>query len=250
MRWPNVQWLALAALIIGIFSGPRGLQAQQPDSITAIVTAPANGQQLFGQVQIIGSAAHPTAFESYTLEYDDLGDPAVQWLLVQPRVQQQVQNNVLGAWNTIMVPDGVYQLRLRVVLTDGQIGEFTVTNLRVINSAPTPLPTAGAALEPGVPTPGPSPTSAIDQPPSNNPAAGITGLDVPTPESVSTGSASETSTATTRINTGRIWRAFCSGVYITLIVFGIMFVYMLLRGRLRPVTQRLMWHIQDELDDR
>jgi len=49
-------------------------------------------------------------------------------------VTQQVQDGVLGAWNTIMVPDGFYELRLRVFLDDDQGAEFIVGKLQVANS--------------------------------------------------------------------------------------------------------------------
>lgn len=236
----------------GILSAwPLSASAQTPEGLIALITWPADGQQLFGPVNIIGSAAHPTAFSSFTLEYNDLSDPNAPWLLVQPRVQQQVQDNVLGTWNTNMVPDGKYRLRLRVFLDDGQIGEFIVTNLAVINSQPTPVPTAPAETggEPALaPTFGPSPTSPVVQPPSSNPSlSGLSGAE--------TGGNSETELSdvpvkkTTRVNLDRVRSAFCTGVYLTFGLFVIMLGYALIRRRLRPLTQRLMWQAQDEWTD-
>lgn len=243
--------LFLVTILLGTLLPPfKTATAQNPDGVSAVITSPVEGQQLFGQVTIFGSAAHPSTFGSYTLEYNDLRDPNAPWLLVQPRVQQIVQNGVLGAWNTIVVPDGTYALRLRVFLTDGQIGEFVVTSLRVINSQPTPVPTAaedtGSAP---VPTAGPSPTSPVEQPPSSNPAGNITGLGAADSSENSGESLTSGDTAnktTTRINTNRVRQAFCSGVYLTVGIFGAMLVYVLIRGRLRPYTRRLLWQIQDE----
>jgi len=254
MRRLNV----LLAIIIGIgaFGGrivPAAAQA--PDDVIVVIAYPAASQQLFGLVNIVGSAGHPTAFNSYTLEYNDLGDPGAPWLLVQPRVQQQVRDDVLGTWNTNVVPDGTYQIRLRVFLDDGQVGETIVSDLKVVNSQPTPVPTAatGAELSPEAPTPGPSPTSPIEQPLSNNPAAsGLEGLgpdsgdaEVDSPSSTDNGRTS----SETRINTGRIRGAFCSGVYLTLVIFAVLLVYSLLRGRLRPYTRRVLWQPQDYWHD-
>lgn len=229
--------------------------AQSPDGFEIRITSPVDGQQLFGLENIFGSAAHPTTFDSYTLEYNDLGDPGAPWLLVQPRIRQQVQNDILGAWNTNMVPDGAYQLRLRVYLTDGQVDEFIVMNLNVINSQPTPVPTApaGAAGEATtIPTLGPSPTSPIQQPPSSNPALGDTsgqaaGDDV-NGEAAPVDSASARPKKT-RINMARVRSAFCSGTYLTLAAFAAILVYSLLRGRLRPYTRRLIWQIREDFDD-
>jgi hypothetical protein len=247
----------LLVLVFLLLSGTAAAQA--PEGPVAVITAPVDGQQLFGLVNISGSAEDPTAFESYTLEYNDLGDPTAPWLLVQPRVQQQVKDNVLGTWNTNLVPDGTYRLRLRVFLQDGQVGEFVVSDLKVVNSVPTPVPTAasGAAVDaiPAVPTPGPSPTSLIVQPPSSNPSAGeVVGPVAPDsgPGIGESGPLNVESPAkkTARINTGRVRSAFCTGVYLTLGAFGLMVVYVLVRGRLRPFTRRLLWQIQDEVDDR
>jgi len=230
---------------------PHSASAQTPEGLVAVITWPADGQQLFGPANVIGSAAHPTAFSYFTLEYNDLSDPNAPWMLVQPNVQQQVQNNVLGTWNTNMVPDGKYRLRLRVFLSDGQIGEYIVSNLAVVNSEPTPVPTAPAETggEPALaPTFGPSPTSPVVQPPSSNPS--ISGLATPEPVSDAGSELSEVPVKkTTRVNLGRVRSAFCTGVYLTFGVFAIMLVYALIRGRLRPLTQRLMWHEWTDQDD-
>lgn len=249
--------LAVVILWIGLSPGFSGaVRAQSPDQTTAIITSPVDGQQLFGQVNITGGASHPSAFDYYTLEYNDQGDPTASWLLVQPLVQQQRQNDILGAWNTNMVPDGVYRLRLRVFLADGEVGgEFIVSNLRVINSQPTPVPTVrGAETSLNAPTPGPSPTSPIQQPASNNPSAGdFAGQDTTGGQaSAAFPDAAETSAQstekTTRINIGRVRGAFCTGIYLTLGIFGVMLLYRLTRGRLRPYTRQLSWPDQDEYD--
>jgi hypothetical protein len=248
-------FLAAAAFIFGGLNllPPGPLFAQGPDGLIAEITSPGSGEQLFGQINIVGSAAHPTAFASYTLEYDNLNEPAEQWFLVQERVTQQVQDGVLGAWNTSLVPDGAYQLRLRVVMTTGEIGEFVVSNLRVINSGPTPIPTAsGLGASAVEPTPGPSPTSPIVQPPSNNPAPeSLAGLDDPGGEPVEPAAANiePASEPQARINLGRVRSAFCAGAYLAVILFAIMLGYLVVRRRLQPYTQRTAWTSRDDYDD-
>lgn len=240
----------LSAVLAGQFVGTAAAQDSTP--AVAFISAPTDGQQLFGQVTIVGSAQHPSAFGSYTLEYNDLSDPNAPWLLVQPPVRQQVASDVLGSWNTVVVPDGVYRLRLRLFLQDGQVAaEDVVTGLRVINTQPTPLPTtvSGAAGNTSAgPTPGPSPTSPIVQPPSSNPA--VESLDGPN-SALASGpqSAARSASSSTRINTERVQSAFCTGVYLTIAAFAVMLIYRVLRGRLRPYTRRLLWQIQDEIDD-
>ncbi len=249
--------IAVIVLVIGWTVGGtiRPAAAQEPEDISAVITAPADGERLFGLVTITGSAAHPTAFAAYTLEYKDLRELDSPWFLVQERVTQQVQDGVLGAWNTIMVPDGVYQLRLRVFLDGNQSVEFTVSNLQVANSEPTPVPTvasdlAGASV--ATPTPGPSPTSPVEQPPSNNPAgAEITGLDaIPAADSEPPSASSAGSTgSTTRINVDRVRSAFCSGVYVAFVAFGAMLVYVIVRRRTHAYSHRYLWQSRDDYHD-
>lgn len=255
IRWTSVLSIICGTVLAAIT--PMLVSAQDAETATAVITFPTDNAQLFGQVNIFGSAAHSSAFDSYTLEYNDLSDPNAPWLLVQPRVRQQVNDNVLGAWNTNVVPDGTYRLRLRVFLQDGQVGgEFTITGLQVVNTAPTPVPTsAGAAdsVQPMPPTPGPSPTSPIQQPPGSAPASPdvITGLGSTSAldGSETIGTSASTSSTTTRINTGRIRNAFCAGVYWALGLFVVMLIYIATRERLRPFTRRLLWQIQDDVDD-
>ena len=247
---------ALMAVFVVLAAGrpARHIRAQDAGGATAVIVSPTDNEQLFGQIYIVGSAGHQTAFDSYTLEYNDLADPGAAWLLVQPRVRQQVSDGVLGAWNTNVVPDGVYRLRLRVFLQDGQVGaEYAVSGLRVVNTAPTPLPTSAAEADSlqVTPTPGPSPTSPIQQPPSNSPTTPepfAAASDASTNQDTGS-SAGSSPDQTTRINLDRITSAFCTGAYWAIGLFLAMLIYVALRRRLRPYTQRLLWHIQDELDD-
>ncbi len=242
----------LVALIVALAWSAASVRAQD-EGVIAVITSPTEGQQLFGLVNIVGSAQYAGGFDSYTLEYNDQSDPNAPWLLVQPRVQQQVANDVLGTWNTEVVPDGFYRLRLRVFLPDGSVGgEFVVGNLQVINSAPTPVPTVAEASGAAqlTPTAGPSPTPLIQQPPSNNPAADTTGgASVAEPTSaLALPTAIAAPRTVRRVNFARVRSAFCSGVYLALGVFGVMLIYLAVRGRLRPRAQRWMWQIQDNFD--
>src|SRR5690606_33816977 len=57
-----------------------------------------------------------------------------------------VTQGVLGTWSTFSTQDGIYQLRLRVVLRDGTQLSTVVGNIRVQNRAPTPVPTATPSI--------------------------------------------------------------------------------------------------------
>lgn len=253
-HWLGVFLVAVTAAARLWTVTPAGVAAQTPDEILSVIAFPADGAQLFGLVNILGSAAHPTAFARYTLEYDDLSDPDVLWLPVQPPVQQQVRDGVLGTWNTSLVPDGFYRLRLCVFLDDGRTGEYIASNLRVANSLPTPvptLPTANVVPDSSVPSPGPSPTSPVFQPPGNTPASGELPGFVQPPASGSfgdTGSPEQEQT-TTRVNTGRVGHAFCTGFYLAVVGFVLMLGYVLLRRRARQSSYFTDWQSSDRWQD-
>ena len=246
MKW-RIRWAMFVLAWLGVilpFTEP--VRAQSPDGeLVAVITSPVDEQQLFGMVSINGSAQHPGSFASYTLEYDDLSDPADLWLPVQERVTQQVNNSVLGAWNTNAIPDGIYQLRLRVTLSTGDVGEYVVRGLQVVNSAPTAVPTVAGSGQNNTPlaiTPGPSPTSPVQQPPSNNPGESSTGLNPgnsqPAAPSLLT---DDEPGAKTTINVGRVQDALCAGAVITGSLFLLTLSYAAIRERFRPKVQDTSW---------
>ncbi|HML20066.1 MAG TPA: hypothetical protein PKD09_00355 [Aggregatilinea sp.] len=251
MKRRTIYAIAVIISLGTLWGSGRNARAQSPDGeLTAVITSPTDGQQLFGMVSISGSARHSGAFASYTLEYDDLSDPAEQWIPVQERVTQQVDNGVLGAWNTNLVPDGTYQLRLSVTLTTGDIGEYVVRGLRVINSAPTPVPTvpgSGLAATPLAITPGPSPTSPVEQPPSNNPNdGGAAGIVVENGQAAAPSLLDDNEPqAKTTVNVGRVQDAFCTGAIIGGGVFMLVLLYAVLHRRFRSSVQDPAWPQRD-----
>ncbi|NLE52499.1 MAG: hypothetical protein GX613_13955 [Chloroflexi bacterium] len=221
VRWFG-RWL-LYTLIIAVSLSASAARAQDTPA-TAQITTPGDGAQLFGAVNITGSALHPSAFDRYTLEYDLLSDVGDEWAFVQEPVTQQVQDGVLGTWDTSAVPDGLYRLRLRVYLDSGDYAEAAISNLRVQNSQPTPVPTiAPAGVAPGldVATPGPTPTSPIIQPPASNPQPAPDTAQVQTGpvDAGSSASLLQRSSSDTQINFERVRQAFCSGGVIAAGVF-------------------------------
>lgn len=216
---------ALLILWVGALMAPARVYGQNSPAI-AVLSAPVPGAQLFGPVNITGSALHPAAFDHYTLEYDLLSEVGEQWHLIQEPVAQQVHEGVLATWDTASIPDGVYQLRLRVYLDDGSFAETSVVNLRVQNSPPAPVPTSAPAEAVPV-TPGPSPTSPVVQPPSSNPPP----QDVGEPARRAAGASragADLGVAqpdTARVDVGRIGRAFCTGGVLSLAAYGAFLVY-------------------------
>ncbi|MBX3083036.1 MAG: hypothetical protein KF716_15495 [Anaerolineae bacterium] len=214
--------------------GARPILAQ--DEQSAQITSPQSGQTLFGSVPITGTATHPQ-FQRYKVEFTSEETSTPEWLLIA-EVTQQVTNGPLAQWNTTLLPDGRYQLRLRVILRDGTVLQTVVTSLVISNKIPTALPTA---LQPATPLPptdapteGPSPTPLILQPPTNTPRpllptptatfAPITPAEDPAPPLV--------------VAFDALRGAFCTGTYCSLGIFVFLGVYSFFRARLRPYLGR------------
>jgi hypothetical protein len=124
------------------------------------IIAPSSGQSIRGRVPIVGSVVVPD-FQFYKVEWG-IGPNPGQWAVIGSTHDQQVTNNQLEVWDTTVVPDNVYTLRLTGVKNDGNWEETYVRNVVVANTAPqatatpsetptpdgTETPTSVATLEP------------------------------------------------------------------------------------------------------
>ncbi|MCI0711029.1 MAG: hypothetical protein L0154_12800 [Chloroflexi bacterium] len=239
--------LFLIFLIGSMLCVAQAIYAQDPrDETIAVINAPAEGEQVSGQVSITGSASHPSLFAGYELEFDNLADASTIWIPIEQRVTQQVTNNVLQIWDTVAlrVPDGQYQLRLSVFLTDSDEPViYVVSNIQVINTAPTSLPTFQAgdvAPTTAAATEGAPP---IVQPPTRTPNPTSEALVIP----VDDGTA-DTSRGEISLNLGGLQSAFCLGVYIAIAFFAAFGGYVWLRNRIRPTARQFWWQIRNEFD--
>ena len=229
------RWGLLAALwLIPAVIRP-GLQTDQG---AAQINTPSADATLSGTIQISGTAIDP-AFVEYTLDYavdPPAGDTA--WKPIQPPIAQQVQDGVLGSWDTTQAADGVYQIRLRVIRQDGSPLDNLV-RVRVLNATPVPTPSptepATSTASPPTATEGPSPTSAIWQPPTRTPRPTLTPggpTSTPVPFSVS-GSP---------FTPERLSEAAGRGVVIGLATFVALALYLIARLAVRGEL-RGGWHI-------
>src|SRR6185295_9766953 len=140
-------WLGLV-LALALLR-PGGVRAQ--DQGVAVITSPLEGAVLSGLVPITGTATHPE-FQRYELSFAYSPNPTDTWFPLQPPATTQVINEIIGRWDTALISDGVYTLRLRVYFSETAYLEAFVPNIRVQNSAPTqPLPvtTAESPTPPG-----------------------------------------------------------------------------------------------------
>lgn len=138
---------------------------------------PADQTVVSGTVEVPGSA-FPEGLQSYFIEvapYDPDSDSPPQWTPISLPTRTAVVYGPLTFWDTTTVPDGVYQLRLHVVLVSGESVYYVVGPIGVANTGTVEvegpvqvLATPDIALEgafptavptQAVPTPTPEPTN-------------------------------------------------------------------------------------------
>ncbi|MCK6577923.1 MAG: SH3 domain-containing protein [Anaerolineae bacterium] len=122
---------------------------------------------LRGQFEVRGTANLPN-MSNYFIEFRPLGSDLQpltpdDWFPAILPSASAVVDGVLGAWDTRLTPDGLYELRLTVNVTGGQAVQQSITPLRLENTPPpfavTPTTVPTATQPPAPPaTPTPEPT--------------------------------------------------------------------------------------------
>ena len=107
--------------------------------VDPVIVEPRPGDVLQGVVKIAGSDDVP-GFVSTEVSFSYADDPTGTWFLIAASVQP-VTNDSLATWDTTVITDGDYVLRLRVYLTDGNSRETILSGLRVRNYTPVETPT-------------------------------------------------------------------------------------------------------------
>jgi hypothetical protein len=118
-----------------------------PDVPVAVIRAPVGGAHVHGTVPVTGSAlAGLLGLQQYALDYHSGTDPEAPTGWVRFRTSSsQVDNGLLGSWNTSGLADGAYVLRLRITDGTGDDSYFTHV-LLYVDSDSTP-PDAPSELE-------------------------------------------------------------------------------------------------------
>ena len=166
-------------LLLGCLPPVRNVLAQE--EAVPQVSSPLPGQVVQGLV-VINGTVDVFGFSSYELSFAYAGDEGRTWFLIQRSAEPVSQAN-LGTWDTTVLTDGDYDLRLRVFLLDGSEQQAVVEGLRVRNytPAPTEIPTATptefasltiptpryvapdpATATPSFPTPTPLPANPVE----------------------------------------------------------------------------------------
>jgi len=166
-------------------------QETQPTSGGVKIDSPLGGEAIQGQVVITGSTALEDFF-SAELSFAYTDDPRGTWFLIDENFNPVVAGP-LAEWDTFLLTDGNYDLRLVVTLVDGSKEVVVVEGLRVRNytqvetSTPTstPLPTATGTPAPTPLTPTNTPT--ITPTPTSTPIPPTTTPLPPNPAQLSAG---------------------------------------------------------------
>jgi len=149
------------------------LVSAQGTSPVAIIS-PATGDIISGQVTITGTT-DVLGFASSQLDFSYASDSTGTWFALQTSSQPEV-DSPLAIWDTSLITDGDYNLRLRVTLDDGTVEEVTV-QVKVQNDSPilTPTPivtSTPSQLDAQMPTPflvAASPTPTLTPRPTPTP---------------------------------------------------------------------------------
>ncbi|MEW5939982.1 MAG: hypothetical protein AB1750_09995 [Chloroflexota bacterium] len=169
MRSPILRYVGLLALAL-LTSGRASAQT----ATGPVISAPVSGQVLRGVVEIRGTTA-VDGFFSAELSFAYASDSTQTWFLISS-LDLPISDGLLASWDTNLVTDGDYDLRLRVTLADGTILEALVTNLRIRNLVPTETATLPPTL-----TPVPFDTLEPTYPPTFTPVPTVTRRPSPTP---------------------------------------------------------------------
>ena len=165
---PRVIIACVLSLLCLLAPAPRGVAAATPTPGLAIVS-PVAGSEVGGYVSILGTVDLGRRV-TYVVSFGP-GDAPVQWIPLAAG-QGPVRGALLAFWDTTVVPDGLYTLRLRAVLrgSDGYIyRDALVSGIRVRNAPPTVTP---LATLPPTPTATVTPTPTATATPLPRPGLG------------------------------------------------------------------------------
>lgn len=111
-------------LVLGSFALQTDKAVIQVDSLQA-------GDVLQGVVSIQGTVK-AEQFSHYEVSFAYASDTTGTWFLIA-QGSQPVENGLLASWDTSLITDGDYRLRVLIRLLDGSSEELLLPNIRVRN---------------------------------------------------------------------------------------------------------------------
>ncbi len=229
--------LSFAVLTI-LAARPAIAQTAPTPDPSAQITSPVAGGNLFGVVPIVGTANNAT-MQTYGLAYLQQAATNPTWQPLAGPIAQKVKDNTLGQWDTTKLPDGIYQVRLRVTLRNGTVLEAYARDLRINNQPPTVLPTLPPpATVTLTPTLGPTPTPLFVQPPTLTPQAANIAVPTEPPLAPTSDSSIAADVPATTLSFGALQSAACTGALLAVIAFAVGLGLTTVRARARRLAGR------------
>ncbi len=99
------------------------------------IYAPGNGESVSGSVRMVGTANGRDPqhrFSRYEIYLSPNGQETWEWLFSS---QNQLFNETLYIWDTTSIPNGAYDLRLRIVYADSNYDQYYVRGVQVDNDS-------------------------------------------------------------------------------------------------------------------
>jgi len=124
------------------------------DAAPVAITSPAPDEILRGPITITGKVDVPS-FLSAQLDFAYAANPTSTWFAIRT-YSQPITDSTLATWDTTLITDGDYVLRLRVNFEDGTSQEVTVPIKIGNDMLPTPTLELSSTPEPDtvlIPTP-------------------------------------------------------------------------------------------------
>ncbi|NMB55356.1 MAG: hypothetical protein GYA15_11700 [Leptolinea sp.] len=139
MHMPRVTVLICLIIPLAIFTP---VYAQSPVE-KPVVISPRGGEALQGRVEINGITALAN-FQRAEIEFRYTNDPKNTWFFIA-ETDQPVNPGKIAEWDTSIVTDGDYDLRITVFSGDGSSQSVMVSGIRVRNYSHVETPTPAAA---------------------------------------------------------------------------------------------------------
>ncbi len=233
--------ILLLSLGVGVMlnsTAPRLAAAPLLQEATWVVTYPADGTVVSGEVTVVGTASHPN-FDSYGLLYASGPVPTAtsNWIPLIFGEKTMVVNGPLATWDTTALPNGQYTLALALYeVGNSEPKLFFVNNITVQNEEPTPTATPTETPEPTQVSPDQAPSDAsgpvgdappvgptVEMPPTVTPRP--TPTLTTTDEEAQTGGDSDTDSADDAVSLSAflapeaLRKSFCSGVQLAVLLY-------------------------------
>src|SRR4051794_19774930 len=118
----------LLLILISTLFFPASTEAGDPRCADTRISAPVTQSNQSGVMLITGRAQLEGAFVRYQVDFSTAG--LNLWVLINS-APQAVMDGTLARWDTTLVPEGSYDLRVRTIDTTGNYCENVVSSVNI-----------------------------------------------------------------------------------------------------------------------